>query len=84
MGLDISRDTIIYQLIKQNILPILNFNPNDFMKIGLSIISPDNSITRYSRQTKQKYMDTYGENNIKLLIWDTETTGINKHDRIKN
>lgn len=82
LGLDISRDTIIYQLIKQNILPILNLNPDDFMKIGLSMISPDNSITRYSRQTKQKYMDTYGKNNIKLLIWDTETTGINKDDRI--
>lgn len=79
-GMDTNNDKIVKYLMNSNILPKLDFNPNDTIIQGLNIISPDFAINRFSRTTEKNLKKLYSK--IRLILWDTETTGISKDDRI--
>lgn len=78
--IDENNDVIVKYLIDNKILPQLNFNPKDTIQAGLNIISPDVAINRFSRDTEKKFKKDLSK--IRLILWDTETTGISKKDRI--
>lgn len=78
--MDLYNDVLVKYLITNNLLPRLNFKPNNTIQQGLNIISPDFAISRFSRNTENRFKDIYGS--VRLILWDTETTGISKPDRI--
>lgn len=82
IGLDYYQDKIIYKLLKNNMLPKLEYNPNYPIEKGLDIISPDRCITRFSRKNEATMKNTFGTDSIRLIFWDTETTGTRTNDRI--
>ena len=78
--MDKNNDKIVKYLIDNKILPKLYFNPKDTIQAGLNIISPDVAINRFSRDTEKKFKKQLSK--IRLILWDTETTGISKNDRM--
>ena len=82
VGLDEGRDKVVYNLIKNKLLPILSFSPEKAIDVGLNIISPDLCKDYHTRNAVSSFKKMYGVDNIRLLIWDTETTGLEDEDRM--
>jgi DNA polymerase III epsilon subunit-like protein len=82
VGLDKEKDNIIYNLLYNKLLPVLSFQPNKAIEVGLNMISPDLCKDYFTRKSVSEYKKLYGADNIRLLVWDTETTGLGENDRI--
>lgn len=82
IGDDLYKDTLLTKLIEKDIIPIIHYKPENVVNIGHKLISPDFASTRYSRNIEKYNKSLYSNKNFKILIWDTETTGIKDDDRI--
>ena len=70
-------------MIQNKLLPILSFSPDKAIDVGLNMISPDLCKDYHTRNAVSSFKKMYGVDNIRLQIWDTETTGLEDEDRME-
>ena len=82
INMDPYKDRIILNLLDNYMIPFINYDPEDTVNIGHSIISPDLSLNRFSRKVENDFKQKFDFPKIRIIVWDTETTGIGDEHRI--